>query len=650
MFEKQSLRNRLIALLTIPLLGVVFFGIRGALEKGRLTSNYRVMEQAARVMKSASDVVHEVQRERGRSSLFLANKGARFGDELRSQRTDTDKRLQEFQVQLGLLDDARFRAGIQKRLSDNQDALSQLRGKRGSVDVLSLTPVDSTTYYTHLIETLVGVALGVSHSVYDHEVGVGMMISVNYLQAKEQIGLERALLSAVFSADKFTPETAQRFNQSLSAQRGFLTVFQEFSNEDQRRLVASIVKGEAVDTVERMKKTALDKLETGKFGIAPNEWFDASTRKIELMKEVEDALSGEYIGAARRLKEESRKAFIAYGALTIVLLGLTVGFGVWTIRGISNSMKQAIDELIQSSQQVSVGAEQIATSGQSLAEGAADQAASLEETSATMEEITSMVSRNASAAAKARSLAGETRGAADQGAGGMQDMHAAMKAIRASSDEVAQIIKSIDEIAFQTNILALNAAVEAARAGEAGTGFAVVAEEVRSLAQRSAKAARETTARIEAAVEKSNRGVEISERVASDLQQIVDKAHQVDLCVTEIATASTEQAQGVEQVNIAVRRMDQITQGNAAAAEESAAAAQELNTQAQTVRSAVSSLEALIDGANAPAAQSPSSKGPIKIATTPKAFRSSTAPTSKPKTSVSSTPAGTTIFHSAADH
>ena len=181
----------------------------------------------------------------------------------------------------------------------------------------------------------------------------------------------------------------------------------------------------------------------------------------------------------------------------------------------------------------------------------------------------------------------------------MQTMAAAMEAIKVSSDDIAKIIKTIDEIAFQTNILALNAAVEAARAGEAGMGFAVVADEVRNLAQRCAQAAKETAGKIEGAIAKTGQGVDISSKVAAALNEIVTKVRQVDELVSEVASASREQTDGITQINTAVGQMDKVTQSNAANAEESAAAAEELNSQAGIMKQSVAELLQLVSGKNA---------------------------------------------------
>jgi methyl-accepting chemotaxis protein len=274
-----------------------------------------------------------------------------------------------------------------------------------------------------------------------------------------------------------------------------------------------------------------------------------------------------------------------------------VGFSIVSQRNIVAPIKRIIESLREASAQTNGAAGEIASSSQSLAEGASEQAASLEETSASLEEITSMVKRNAEAAAKAKEVAGQTRTAADVGTNDMVEMESAMNDIRTSSAEVAKIVKDIDEIAFQTNILALNAAVEAARAGEAGMGFAVVADEVRNLAQRSAKSAKETAFKIEDAISKSQRGVEISARVATSFSQIAGKTREVDQFVAEIALASNEQSQGIQQVSIAVSQMDKITQSNAAAAEEAASASEELNSQVGSVGQTVAELEQLVGGA-----------------------------------------------------
>jgi methyl-accepting chemotaxis protein len=292
---------------------------------------------------------------------------------------------------------------------------------------------------------------------------------------------------------------------------------------------------------------------------------------------------------------------ISLSLVVVSSLGVICGAGLtlFIVRSTNKRLNEVAGPLREGADQVSTAAGQTSASSQTLSQGSSQQASSLEETGSSLEEMSSMIKRNSESALKANELAKEARTAADKGVSDMQAMATAMEAIKVSSHDIAKIIKTIDEIAFQTNILALNAAVEAARAGEAGMGFAVVADEVRNLAQRCAQAAKETAVKIEGAIAKSGQGVEISGKVAVALNEIVTKVRQVDELVTAVAGASREQAQGITQVNSAVAQMDKVTQDNAATAEESAAAAEELFAQAKSMKQAVDELIQLVDGQDA---------------------------------------------------
>jgi len=280
------------------------------------------------------------------------------------------------------------------------------------------------------------------------------------------------------------------------------------------------------------------------------------------------------------------------GLATSLFLGSLLG---WLIGGsVRRALGGAALSLENGARQTAVAAGQLAAASQSLAAGASEQGASVTETSAALEEMSAMIRSTAGNAEKAKAFAGQARSAAETGARTMGEMSAAMRAIEASSADVAKIVKNIDEIAFQTNILALNAAVEAARAGEAGAGFAVVADEVRSLAQRSAAAAKETATRIEAAIANSRQGSASCGRVGESLDEIMDRVKSADALVAEIATAAREQAQGIDQVGLAMTQMDKVTRDTAATASESAGAAEELSGQASGLEDTVRFLQSLV--------------------------------------------------------
>lgn len=295
-------------------------------------------------------------------------------------------------------------------------------------------------------------------------------------------------------------------------------------------------------------------------------------------------------------------------SVAVVVL-LAIGISFFIVRSTSRVLGEIIGSLDASALQTASAARQVSMASQMLSSGASDQASAVEETSASLEEISSMVRATADNAERAKDLAAQARGVAEDGGKIMVDMRMAMTAIDASGAEVAKIVKNIDEIAFQTNILALNAAVEAARAGEAGAGFAVVADEVRSLAQRSAAAARETADKIDAAIANSRRGAECTAQVGRALEQITDKVTATDSLVGEIASAASEQAQGIGQVGIAVNQMEQIAQSNSISSEESAAAAEQLDAQAEMMKGLVGRLRALISGGSASASTASDAAG-----------------------------------------
>jgi len=297
-------------------------------------------------------------------------------------------------------------------------------------------------------------------------------------------------------------------------------------------------------------------------------------------------------GAMTSLNRSSTVMVI--GLVVALVVGLILAFYITV--SITRPIRLVIEGLTLGSQQVASASGQVSSASQSLAEGSSQQAASIEETSSSLEEISSMTKQNSENASQADLLMKEANAVVTKANFSMSQLTTSMDDISKASDETSKIIKTIDEIAFQTNLLALNAAVEAARAGEAGAGFAVVAEEVRNLAMRSAEAAKNTANLIEGTVTKVRDGSALVKKTNEEFTQVAESSAKVGELVGEIAAASREQSSGIEQVNIAVSEMDKVIQQNAANAEESASASEEMNAQAETMNDFVNDLVGLVEG------------------------------------------------------
>lgn len=373
--------------------------------------------------------------------------------------------------------------------------------------------------------------------------------------------------------------------------KGDLSRLEEFENAGKRsendRLIPAMVSGlKAVDGIIKEIGALTNATLNGNLSLRGNEdRFEGGYR--EIIKGFNDTIDAvvKPINEASDVLQEMSNA-----NLTVSMKGDYKGEYAKikeAINHTADSFNQMLNEINSAAQQVASGSKQISDSSVALSQGATEQASSIEELTASLEEISSQTKLNAGNANKANELAGNAKSNAVHGNTQMKEMLKAMDEINVSSSNIYKIIKVIDDIAFQTNILALNAAVEAARAGQHGKGFAVVAEEVRTLAARSANAAKETTELIEGSIKKVEAGTKIANDTAEALDKIVDEVEKAANLVNDIAIASNEQATGIDQINQGIMQVSQVVQTNSATSEEGAAASEELTSQADILKEMV---------------------------------------------------------------
>ncbi len=598
--NKLGLRWKLMILLAVPVIGLVYFSAAQVLERMKENANAVNVVQLVNLADSASNLVHELQKERGMSSVYVGSQGQRFGGELAAQTPKTDARVVEYVAlaggfnakQNGLAFDDAFAAVLAK--------LATLPNWRQRVLALGKDADSAVAEYTAMNALALDLAGRMAAVSDDAQVARLLVAYVNLSRAKERAGIQRALLSTVFSSGSFKgrEDAYGLIISHMGAEDAHLRVFLLQTTDTLRQSLQDKMADPGVKQAHAMRQRAMSGLADANLGIGASDWFAAQSRKIDLMRQVEEEASRYLISMSRTISSQARWGIALATAVSTAVILATLLFGLLVVRGIVRSIGAVSSQLASAADQILSASQQVSASSQSLAQGASEQAANLEETSSTLEEIASMTSQNAGRTDAVESKVGRVHEDALKTGAAMARMSERIHRIKDSSDRTAKIIRTIDEIAFQTNLLALNAAVEAARAGDAGRGFAVVAEEVRNLALRSAQAAKDTSALIEESRERADQGVAASTETEALLQGIRTGVDSASGLVRDVAAASKEQARGVQQINEAVSQMDQVTQSNAANAEENAAASEELSAQAHSLTAIVKDLAAIVSGRN----------------------------------------------------
>ncbi len=327
-------RTKLLLMAAIPTLALLYFSTNSVFEKTKLATEMTRLESLVGVSVKIGALTHELQKERGMSATFIGSKGTRFATELPAQRTVTDNKSEALRLTLQDFDVRLYSDDLKAMLDSANGGLAEIGGKRSAISSLGIEGLASSAYFTKIISDFFAVPAYASTSSTEREISRLASSYANLLQAKERVGRERALLTMIFANDKFTPETLNRFMTNDSAQGVYIDVFLSYALDNQRDFYKNKMTGEAVSEVALMKKAAMEKANEPSLGLDPLYWFKMVTAKIDLLKEVEDQLSGDLLSAADRLKSEAKRMMMFFIVLTILSVLVTIVFAYYLTRNI----------------------------------------------------------------------------------------------------------------------------------------------------------------------------------------------------------------------------------------------------------------------------------------------------------------------------
>ncbi|MGE4319571.1 MAG: methyl-accepting chemotaxis protein [Deferribacterales bacterium] len=494
-----------------------------------------------------SRLVHELQKERGMTAGYIGSQGGKFSSEIKTQRTESDKRLEELKKFLSD-NSAKIPAEILTRINEVTSALNGLSQIRSQVDSLSISASDAIAFYTKNNTKLLDTVYRASSLTQNADITRMMQAYADFLEAKERAGIERAVLTNTFSKDAFGDGMLAKFISLTAQQDTYISVFMGVADSHLLDVYSAASKDESFARVQEMRDIAMNRAQTGVFGVDPNEWFETITKKINVLKKIDDEIAKEIDTSASSLLSSARNGLIFNTLLTLLslsamftlmyiillsvlrnirnLINLTAELNsgeadltrrikveksdemgeladnintfISGIEEIVAEVKESSNTLASSSEELSATAEQLSGTFAEQTGQVNDIASAMEEMNATSGSINNHITDVQEVTAKAYEYTGE-------GSRQLKDAIRMMNSIKestntlsdtigrlnVSSGKIEDIVGSISDIADQTNLLALNAAIEAARAGDAGRGFAVVADEVRKLAEKTQSSTKE---------------------------------------------------------------------------------------------------------------------------------------------------------------
>ena len=546
MLQRFSMQKKLVAALVVmavlALVAVGWFAIRAI---GDARADARAASDGAQVVEAAvvtGDLVDGLQRERGMSVGYVASDGQNFGSQLADGRGQTDAALQALEEQL---DDEQTDAGAaEQSLRRGVSQLSELNGTRGQIDSLQVDGGDVAAYYTGVIAELVGGIQAGFAEVADAELAQGGSAYNALIGAKEAAGQTRAQLNGVFTEDSFAPEQVETVGSLIGQQDALLDAFETAASEEMLSRYRDVSMSATFTGIDSFQAAAFDDPGGRGFGIDPQEWFDASSARIEQLHELELAQADELLERADQVASQAGReltlATVMTSAFLLPLLLIAGTVIVYLRRQVVRPLGDSARSLARSSEGMSAVATQVGSNAEETAAQAGVVASAGEQVSQNVQAVATAVEELTSSISEISQNASDASGVAAEGVEAARVTNESVSELDQASTEIGEVIELISSIAEQTNLLALNATIEAARAGEAGKGFAVVANEVKELAKQTASATEQVGERVTAIQEGTRRSVGSIEEISSIVARISDMQNTIASAVEEQNSATME--------------------------------------------------------------------------------------------------------------
>jgi methyl-accepting chemotaxis protein len=607
LFTSLSLRNTMIIIVTLATIVISYYNIRDfrtSLKIQKVKSN---LQELVILSKSLSALIHETQKERGASAGFLGSQGRKFKTILPKQRVLTDEKIKEYKATLKKIDIKKYDGELEREINKLNEFLVELPNIRQKVSNLSISVQDEVAWYTRMNATILKIIGLTSRLAPNEKIAMDLAAYVSFLKAKERAGIERAVLSATFGADKFKKGMFVKFIRLISEQNAYLDDFLTFASPEMKKMYYKMIQDPSFQEVQRMRDIALKKAMQGNFGIDPEYWFKTITKKINILKRIDDNIANIILKDLNNISNH----YIAETIIGVIINIIMIIIGFMSVKKLEmqlrslkglilniaknkdlslevriyeedefGTIRMALKEFLAVLHEVMTSAYRSSNENRSAAVSlkrafqlineniqkeaeivstaskvADDLKDNLLEESHTSNEVKRSILVANERLKEAINLIDTTMSNIQQNAENENDLALKLQQLAQDAEQVKDVLTVISEIADQTNLLALNAAIEAARAGEHGRGFAVVADEVRKLAERTQKSLGEIDATINVIVQAINTANDEMHQNIENVNLVTNQTQEVQ---SKIGDVSSEMEIVVEKVQHNVDKIESI--------------------------------------------------------------------------------------------